>query len=111
MKLVVYVMNNTDLLDDFLRDLNDHGIHGATIINSTGMARKLIENDDMKFIGTLKTLFDNPRVESHVILMALPDELVEVAYRVIDNVAGDLSKPNSGIAFTLPIETVKGYKA
>ncbi len=110
MKLVVFVLNNTNLLDEFLHDLNDHNIHGATIISSTGMARKLIENDDMKFIGSLKTLFDNPRVESNVILMALPDELVNVAYEAIERVAGDLTKPNTGIVFTLPIETVKGYK-
>jgi hypothetical protein len=110
MKLVVYVMNDTALLEPFLHDLNDHNIRGATIISSSGMARKLFESDDMRFIGTLKALFDNPRVESNVILMVLPDELVSTAYEVIERVAGDLSMPNSGIAFTLPIENVKGYK-
>ncbi len=110
MKLVVYVMNNVTLLDRFLRRLNEHNIKGATIIPSTGMARKLLENDDMRFIGTLKVLFDNPRVESNVILMVLPDEQTDTAYKVIEEVAGDLSQPNSGIAFTLPIENVKGFK-
>jgi hypothetical protein len=111
MKLVVYVMNDVSLLDDFLRQLNDNNVKGATIIKSSGMARKLFESDDMKFIGTLKALFDSPRVESNVILMVLPDNLVDTVYRVIENVVGDLSKPNSGIAFTLPIENVKGYKS
>lgn len=111
MKLVVYVMNDVSLLDDFLRQLNNNNIKGATIIQSTGMARRLFESDDMKFIGTLKALFDNPRVESNVIMMVLPDNQVETVYKVIENVAGDLSKPNSGIAFTLPIENVKGFKS
>lgn len=110
MKLVVYVMNDPSLLEPFLRELNQKNIRGATIISSTGMARKLYESDDMRFIGTLKALFDNPRVESNVIMMVLPDDLVPVAYQVIEKIAGDLSKPNSGIAFTLPIENVKGYK-
>ncbi|MDD5602179.1 MAG: hypothetical protein PHP78_04360 [Candidatus Izemoplasmatales bacterium] len=110
MKLVVYVMNDTALLEPFLRDLNNNNIRGATIISSTGMARKLYESDDMRFIGSLRTLFDNSRVESNVILMVLPDDLVAVAYQVIERIVGDLSKPNSGIAFTLPIENVKGYK-
>ncbi len=110
MKLVVFVLNDTSLLDDFLHELNGHNIHGATIISSSGMARKLIENDDMKFIGTLKSLFDNPRVESNVIMMVLEDDRVPVVYQVIDNIVGDLSRPNTGIAFTMPIEDVEGFK-
>ena len=110
MKLVVFVLNDTSLLDDFLHELNGHNIHGATIISSSGMARKLIENDDMKFIGTLKSLFDNPRVESNVIMMVLQDNQVSVVYQVIDDIVGDLTKPNTGIAFTMPLEDVKGFK-
>jgi nitrogen regulatory protein PII len=110
MKLVVYVMNDVRLLEQFLKDLNDHGIKGATIIPSTGMARKLSESDDMRFIGTLKSLFDHPRIESNVILIVLPDDLVDEAYRCIERVAGDMTQPNSGIVLTLPIDHVKGYK-
>ena len=110
MKLLIYVMNNTELLEEFLHELKENGIKGATILNSTGMARKLIQNDDMEFIGSLKMLFENPRKESHVILFALPDEQVSTVFRVIDNVCGDLSEPNSGIAFTLSIEDIKGCK-
>jgi len=103
-------MNDTSLLDKFLHELNQKNIKGATILNSTGMARKLIENDDMAFIGSLKVLFDNPRKESYVILMALPDEQVPIALQVIEKIAGDLSRPNSGIVFTLPIDYIKGLK-
>lgn len=109
MKLVVYVMNKTELLEDFLHELKENDIKGATILNSTGMARKLIQNDDMQFIGSLKALFDNPRKESHVILIALPEEQVKIVFNIIDTVCGDLCEPNSGIAFTVPIEKIKGY--
>lgn len=110
MKLLVYVMNQTELLDEFLHELKEKGIFGATILNSTGMARKLIQSDDMAFIGSLKTLFENPRKESYVVLMALAKEQVETVYRVIDSVCGDLSKPNTGIVFTVPIDSIKGCK-
>lgn len=110
MKLLVFVMNRTELLDEFLHVLKEKGIKGATILNSTGMARKLIQNDDMEFIGSLKTLFDNPRKESNVILVVLPKEQVEVVYGVINAVCGDLSQPNSGIVFTVPIENLVGCK-
>lgn len=110
MKLVVYVMNKTELLEEFLLELRNNGINGATILNSTGMARKLIQSDDMEFIGSLRTLFENPRKESHVILIALPKEKVKTVFSVIDNVCGSLEEPNSGIAFTLSIDEIKGFK-
>lgn len=110
MKLVVYVTNNTNKLDEFLHQLKEKNIKGATILNGTGMARKLIENDDMDFIGSLKALFDNPRVESKVILMALEDEQVKIALEAVHEVAGDLSLPNSGIVFTVPIDYIDGLK-
>ena len=108
MKLVVYVMNQIEYLEAFLQELNVKEIKGATILNSTGMARKLIESDDMGLIGSFKNLFDNPREESRVILMAVPDEKVSVIYQIIDDTCGGLNKPNTGIVFTLSIESIKG---
>jgi len=109
-KLVVYVMTNTKYLEDFLSELNQNGVKGATIINSTGMARTLAKNDDMQFIGSLKMIFDNSRKESNVILIALPDEKVKTVFTCIEKVCGNLSGPDTGIAFTVPIEEVVGFK-
>lgn len=108
MKLVIYIMYDTSKLDKFLHTLKEKNVNGATILKGTGMARKLIENDDMEFIGSLKVLFDNPRVESDVIMMALADEQVSVVMEVISEVVGDLANPNTGIAFTVPIDQIKG---
>jgi len=110
MKLLIYVMNNVGLMDKFIHQLKENNVKGATIIESTGMGRVLVGNDDMDFIGSLKVLFDNPRAESRTFLMALEDDMVSNVMRIIDDIAGDLTRPNSGIVFTLPIETIKGYK-
>lgn len=110
MKLLVYVMNSVSLQEKFLLQLKERGIKGATIINSTGMGRVLADNEDRDIIGSLKFLFDNPRAESRTFLMALEEEQVAVVMNIIDEVAGDLSRPNSGIVFTLPIDQIKGYK-
>ncbi len=112
MKLMVFVMNKVEHLDPFVHRLKEAGIKGATIINSTGMGRRLMENDDLgnEFIGSLRALFDHPRAESRVILMALEDEQVDIVAKIIDQVVGDLNKPNSGIAFSLPIDFIKGFK-
>jgi nitrogen regulatory protein P-II 1 len=111
MKLVLYVLNKTNLLDKFLKELNANGIKGATIISSTGMGRKLFGNEDSPMFGGLRTLFEGTRPESNVIMMVVKDdEQVKTIYNIIDQIAGDLSQPNSGIAFTLPIDSVMGFK-
>jgi nitrogen regulatory protein PII len=110
MKLFIYVLHKTELLDRLLKELHKNEIKGATIINSTGMGRKLFGTDDQAFIGSLRALFMDSRVESNMILIALPDHQVDVVYKVIDEVVGDLSMPYSGIAFTVPIDQIKGYK-
>jgi len=109
MKLVVFVMYKTEQLESFLHELKEKGISGATILNSTGMARKLVESDDMNFIGSLKTLFAKPRKESHVILMAVSDEKVTKVFEIIDNICGSLEQPDTGIVFTVPIDEIKGF--
>ncbi|MDY0024193.1 MAG: hypothetical protein RBR66_04590 [Candidatus Izemoplasmatales bacterium] len=110
MKLVIYVMTQTKHLEPFLNELNAEGVKGATIINSTGMARTLAKNDDMQMFGSLKYLFENHREESHVILIALPDEKVKTVFAVIEKVCGNLCGPDSGVAFTVPIEETVGLK-
>ncbi|MGD9963894.1 MAG: P-II family nitrogen regulator [Candidatus Izemoplasmatales bacterium] len=110
MKLVIYVMTQTKYLDDFLTELNKNGIKGATIISSTGMARTLAKNDDMPMFGSLKYLFENHREESNVILIALKDDKVETVFKVIEGVCGKLEEPDSGIAFTVPIDEIVGCK-
>ncbi|MDY0074705.1 MAG: hypothetical protein WC992_02500 [Acholeplasmataceae bacterium] len=110
MKLMFYVMNKPEHLDKFLKELSKQNIKGATIFSSTGMGRRLMGNDDVPWLGSLKAILDMPRTESKVIMLALPEEQVKIVYEVIEQVGGDLSQPNTGIAFTVPIDSIKGYK-
>ncbi len=110
MKLMIYVMNKPENLDKFLKELNKQSIKGATIVSSTGMGRRLAGSDDIPWIGSLKAILDTPRSESKVIMLALPDEQVKTVYDIIEQVGGDLTQPNTGIAFTVPIDSIKGYK-
>lgn len=42
--------------------------------------------------------------------MVLKDEDVERAVAAVEEVAGSFNTPNSGIAFTLPVDFVKGIQ-
>ena len=110
MKLFIYVLHKTELLDKLLKELHKNDIKGATIINSTGMGRKLYQTDDHAFIGSLRAMFESSRVDSNMILLACPKEQVQTIFSVIESVVGDLSLPYNGIAFVMPIEEIKGYK-
>ncbi|MBN2268716.1 MAG: hypothetical protein JXC35_04745 [Acholeplasmataceae bacterium] len=109
MKLIIFIMNRVEKLDKLIRELHQKGIKGATILSSTGMAQKLLANEDTAFIGSLKALFDNPRVESKVIMTVVKEDQIGIVYQAIEDIVGDLSLPNTGIVFTVDVAQVKGY--
>ena len=55
-------------------------------------------------------LIDPDRKESKTIFMALKDEKVEEAKKIIREVVGDLSKPDSAVIFTLPVLSAEGVE-
>ena len=110
MKLMVFVLNKIDVLNFLLEDFADAGIKGATIINSTGMAKTLSRLDN-SFIGnSLKSLFEIDSDDNRTILAVIKDDQLETVRKVIKDVVGELSKPNAGILFTVPIDFVEGIR-
>jgi len=108
MKLLVFILNKTEVLEVFLSRLAEEGIGGATILSSTGMARALAESSALSFFSSLRTILDPPKEENKTILTVVNNKQIDIVLRVIDEVVGDLKKPNTGIVFTLPIDMVKG---
>ena len=110
MKLMVIVLNKLDVLNFLLEDFMKAGIKGATIINSTGMAMSLSKLEGSFFSSSLRAIFDVDREDNRTILAVIHDEQLEIARQVIKDVVGDLSKPNTGIMFTVPIDFVDGIR-
>ncbi|MCI6272507.1 MAG: hypothetical protein MR601_06115 [Erysipelotrichaceae bacterium] len=110
MKCMFIILNNTEKLDDLLKALGDNGINGATIFESTGMAHKLLNNDDnyLRFIGSLKAILNPDRENNVTICIVLTDEQVLLARAAVHHILGDLSKPDTGILFTMPIDYIEG---
>ncbi|HBL84753.1 MAG: hypothetical protein A2Y17_01815 [Clostridiales bacterium GWF2_38_85] len=108
-QLLVLVLNKVEVLETLLIEFNAAGIKGATIINTTGMAHTLASNkDDSYIIASLRAMLSDDIVDSRTIFMVLDESKVPVARSVIRNVVGDLSKPNTGIMFILPVSYVEG---
>ena len=87
MKLMVIILNKTDALEYLLEGLSASGIRGATIIDSSGMAETLSKK---------------------TIISVIKNDQLEAARKVVYSTVGDLSQPNTGILFTIPIDFVEG---
>ena len=110
MKLMIFVLNKLDVLDYLLEDMSKAGINGATIINSTGMAMTLSRLENSFLGGSLRAWFDADRDDNRTVLAVIREDQTETVRQVIKDVVGDLSKPNTGILFTLPIDFVEGLR-
>ncbi|MEF9970337.1 MAG: hypothetical protein RSD01_07890 [Ruthenibacterium sp.] len=110
MKLLVFVLNKVEKLEPVLNKLERLGIGGATILESRGMAMALENYFDGSFIGSLRAVLEPDREENRTVFMVLKEETVPTAIDAIESVAGSFDAPNSGIAFTLPLDFVKGVR-
>lgn len=108
MKLVVIILNKTECLDKLLETFRENGISGATIIDSRGMIQELSDAYEFRIAGTLREIFMPSHKENKTILMAAREEDVSVISRIVDEATGGLSKPDTGILFTVPIDHLKG---
>lgn len=111
MRLFCYILNQTEYLDSILTEFAHKGINGATIIESTGMARVLShkhDEEELPFLASLRKFLNPERESSNVILTVINDEQLPVAVEIIEKIVGDLSNKNNGIVFSFPLDYTKG---
>ena len=106
MRLLVAVINDPEKLDETLSGFVELGITGATVLNSEGMGR-VLANEIPIFAG-LQTLMSGARAQNRLILSVIPLEKVAPALALLQEVCGNLESPSTGIAFTLPVDSVVG---
>lgn len=105
-KLLVAVINDTEKLDEILSGFIELGITGATIVSSEGMGRLL--SHDIPIFAGLQTLLSGSRPQNRTIFSVVPEDRVDAAIALLQDVFGDLDVPGTGIVFTLPVERVVG---
>lgn len=109
MQMLVLVLNKTECLEELLERFVQINVKGATIIDSTGMARALSDGENTgTILGSLRYLIDPERQQSKTIFCIVKDELVDCIRKVVDDVTGGLDRPDTGILFSLPTLFVDG---
>lgn len=109
MKLMVIILNRTEVLDYLLEGLSAAGISGATIIESSGMAMTLSKLDSSFISSSIRSLFTGEE-DNRTIFSVIKNNQLETVRKVVYNTVGDLSKPNTGILFTVPLDFVEGTR-
>jgi nitrogen regulatory protein PII len=109
MQLLVAVINDPQKLDEILTGLLDLGVRGATVITSEGMGMRLAQ--DIPLFARLQTPIARSRPENRTIFSVVHEDRVDAVMALLQRVCGDLSKPGTGIAFTVPIDRLVGLAA
>ncbi|MGN0623740.1 MAG: hypothetical protein ACI4JA_07315 [Oscillospiraceae bacterium] len=112
MQLLILIIKRTELVDDIMKALANAGIRGGTAIDSVGMAKSISSMDNLPTIGLLREMLkgEDPAMKGKTIFLAVADEQVEPAKEAILSVTGDLTKPNAGVLFGVPITFAMGIK-
>ena len=108
MQVFVFVLNRTEHLEHLLQEFSDHGLKGATVLDSKGMARILIDSDEMPMFSGLRAILEPERKSSKTIFCVMEDEKVQLARDIVNRVTGGLDHPDSGIMFAIPTTFVEG---
>ena len=110
MKLFVLVLNKINALEPLFEAMMKAGINGATVLDSTGMMRVLADDEhaDFPMLALLRHVYSPERKASKTVFVVLEDRQVEKMTAIADKVTGGLDEPDTGIAFTVPVDFVKG---
>lgn len=103
MKLLVFILNDADLLEPVLEAYVEAGVTGATILDSEGLGHYL--SCEVPLFADFKEYMKGVRPENKTILSVIRDDsVIPVLHRLVDEVVGGFGKPGSGIMFSLPID-------
>lgn len=111
MRLLFCVLNRTEKLDALLTEFARRNVSGATVIESMGMVRLLgnKHDDEIPFLGSLRAFLNPEREKSHVIFTVIRDSQLEECVQIIEDIVGDLSRKDTAVVFSMPIDYAKGF--
>ncbi len=110
MKLVVIVLNKTECLEKLLEEFASRNLQGATILESRGMMQELSDEAEMDFIFSLRHMLNPSHKENRTIFMAASESKVPLIIDAVNKVTGGLNRGDTGILFTLPIDSLIGFE-
>jgi nitrogen regulatory protein PII len=107
MKLLVFVLNDEELLEEVMEAYIEAGITGSTILDSEGMGRFLSYEVPLfsKFKDFMK---GNKPYNKTIFSVVYSDEVINKATELVDEIVGGLENTGAGIMFSIPVDWAVG---
>jgi len=105
-QVIFLILNKTELIEDVLTLFLELGIKGATVLESTGMAKFLSE--DIPLFAGFREILKGARPNNRTIISVVPSDRVEKIALGLSEVIGDFNIPDNGLFFSLPVLSVWG---
>jgi hypothetical protein len=105
------VLDNQTLLNEVLAAWMDAGVRGITILESTGVhrVRARASAQDLPFMLGFSRLLRTDQVGHYTLFAVVPNmEIVERLVAATEGIVGDLSQPNTGVLFAIPVAAAWG---
>lgn len=103
--VLVLVLENLRLCQDILRAWEEAGAPGATVLESTGLARlRAALRDDLPLMPSLRDVLSSRELHHRTLFTVIEDEAVlKRVVEATERVVGDFSEPHTGILFAVPV--------
>ncbi len=107
MKLLVFVLNDEEYLEEVLQAYVEAGVTGATIVDSEGLGRFLTYEVPL-FAGFKEFMKGNKPYNKTILSVVRNEATIERVKALVDEIVGELENPGTGIMFTLPVDWAAG---
>ncbi|MCB1162732.1 MAG: hypothetical protein R3C71_12705 [Candidatus Krumholzibacteriia bacterium] len=106
MVLLVIVLSDSALLEEVLEAFLEIGVQGATVLGAQGMGEIL--SQEVPIFAGLRQLFPGGEGKHRLILSVTDRAKAAEAVGLLESIGGPLADKGSGIAFTLPVDSLWG---
>jgi len=113
MKLVILITAQTEQTFQVATAWQTVGATGVTILEGHGLRRlqkKLEIHDDLPLIPSLATLLRGKKVDTHLLVSVVDDDLAARLSAETVAILGDLTLPGNGLILSLDIADILGLR-
>lgn len=119
MKLVILITAQVEAGLDIAQAWQDSGAPGVTIIRSHGLHKlqEELKSGDVELPrmmvsmgAAMAAIIDNLEERGELILSVVDEAMVDALIDAAAGVLGDLSEPDNGVLFVLPVERAVGVR-
>ena len=110
MQLLVLILSKVDSMPEMLSSFMKENIGGTTIVDCEGMLKVIgaAHINPPPIFGSLRQYLNPERPKGKLLLTVLSDEQLPIAKKIIDQSVGGIDKPDTGIYFTISLDSVQG---